>query len=369
MTLTVAIAHTFGGFALDVAFEAPPGVTALFGRSGAGKTTIVNAVAGLLRPQRARIAVDGVVLTDTGARRFVPPHRRRVGYVFQDARLFPHLTVRQNLRFGAVFAPRGARNGADLDHIVALLDIAPLLARRPGGLSGGERQRVAIGRALMAAPRLLLMDEPLASLDEARKNEIIPYLERLRDETKVPILYVSHAVPEVARLATTVVALADGRVIGAGPAEDFLADPGHMRLFGVREAGAVVTARVVGHDDADGLTELAVSAGRLFLPRLAAEPGARVRVRIEAHDVILSRTPPQGVSSLNVLAATVTEIWQGEGPGAAVGLLAGEDRLLARITRRSVRALELEPGARCYAMVKATSVAPRDIGAGGSKNT
>lgn len=363
MSLTVILAHDFGGFSLDIAFEAPPGVTALFGRSGAGKTTVVNAVAGLLRPDSARIAVDGTVLVDTAAGIFVPPHRRRIGYVFQDARLFPHLTVRQNLLFGRRFAPRGA-GGPSLEHILALLDIAPLVDRRPAGLSGGERQRVAIGRALLSAPRLLLMDEPLASLDEPRKNEIIPYLERLREETAIPILYVSHAVSEVARLATTVVALSNGRVAGAGPAERFLSEPENMRLFGVREAGAVITARVLSHDAADGLTELAVSAGRLYLPRLAAEPGSTVRVRIEAHDVILSRTPPEGVSSLNVLPATVTAIWQGEGPGAAVGLAAGEDRLLARITRRSVRTLALKPGETCYAMVKATSVAPRDIGQG-----
>ncbi len=364
MTLDVEIAHDFGAFRLDVRFSAPAGVTALFGRSGAGKTSVVNAIAGLLRADRARIAVDGTVLTDTAARVDLPVHRRRIGYVFQDARLFPHLTVRQNLAFGRWFAPRSMRGAVAPDHVVELLGIGALLARRPRDLSGGERQRVAIGRALIAAPRLLLMDEPLASLDEARKDEIIPYLERLRDETAVPILYVSHAVAEIARLATTVVVLGGGRVLAAGPAGDMMSDPGHMRLFGVREAGAVLTARVVAHDMGDGLTELAISAGRLFLPRLDAAPGALVRIRIGAHDVILTREPPRAVSSLNILPAVVTTVSEGEGPGAAVGLLAGEDKLLARLTRRSVRALALAPGVPVYAMVKATSVAPRDVGAG-----
>ena len=362
MTLEVAVTHAFGDFRLDVAFEAPAGVTALFGRSGAGKTTVVNAIAGLLRPDWARIVVDGTVLTDSEAGIRLPIHRRRVGYVFQDARLFPHLTVAQNLAFGRWFAPRGAAKASEA-HVVELLGIGALMQRMPRDLSGGERQRVAIGRALLSAPRLLLMDEPLASLDDARKDEIIPYLERLRDETEVPILYVSHAVAEIARLATTVVAIGGGRVLAAGPAGDMLADPSQIRLFGVREAGAVLHARVVAHDEADGLTELAVSAGRLYLPRLDASPGTVVRIRIGAHDVIIARQPPQDVSSLNVLAAVVTAISEGEGPGAAVGLLAGEDRLVARLTRRSVRSLGLAPGERVWAMVKATSVAPRDVGA------
>ncbi len=203
-------------FRLDVAFTAPAGVTALFGRSGAGKTTVVNAVAGLLRPAEGRVTVDGETLLDTARGVSVPRHRRRVGYVFQEGRLFPHLSVRQNLAFGGWFAPRGAPR-PDFDHVVDLLGIEPLLARRPGLLSGGEKQRVAIGRALLAAPAPALMDEPLAALDAARKDEILPYLERLRDETRTPILYVSHALPEVARLATTIVALDAGRVARAAP--------------------------------------------------------------------------------------------------------------------------------------------------------
>jgi molybdate transport system ATP-binding protein len=359
MTLSVDIGHRFPGFTLDVAFEAPPGVTALFGRSGAGKTSVVHAVAGLLRPDRGRIALDGEALFDGGAGRSVPPHRRRIGYVFQDGRLFPHMSVRGNLTYGRRFGRGG--DGAALKRVVGLLGLEALLERRPGSLSGGEAQRVAIGRALLAEPRLLLMDEPLSSLDEPRRGEILPYLERLRDETRVPILYVSHTLAEVARLATTVVALRDGRVLRAGPATDVLSDPGAVPALGVRAAGSVLTGRVVAHHS-DGLTEIAVSAGRLLLPRVEAKPGTALGIRIAAQDVILSRGRPEGLSALNVLPATVTGLHQGEGPGVAVALRAGEDALLARITRRSAEALGLAPGVACYAVMKAVAVAPEDVG-------
>ena len=360
MSLTVSLQHRLPGFALDVAFAAPPGVTALFGRSGAGKTTVVNAVAGLLRPDRGRIAVNGWELFDTDAGRWLPPHRRRVGYVFQEGRLFPHLSVRQNLRYGRWFAGR-PRDGAEFDHVVGLLGLGALLARRPGALSGGEKQRVAIGRALLARPRLLLMDEPLAALDEARRAEILPYLERLRDETRTPILYVSHSAAEVARLATTVVALEAGRVVRAGPAAEVLSDPAAVPALGVREAGSVLTGRVMRHHP-DGLTEIGVSAGALLLPRLRARPGAQVRIRIEAQDVILSRTRPEGLSALNILPARVSAVHRGEGPGVAVQLRAGRDLILSRITRRSADALGIAPGIDCFAIMKSVAVAQGDIG-------
>lgn len=207
--ITVAVRHRQGDFALDVAFETSARVVALFGPSGSGKTTLLNVIAGLVRPQAGFVRIDGQVLTDTETRIRVPPHRRRIGYVFQDARLFPHLTVRQNLLYGRWFAPKAERF-AQAQEIVALLGIAPLLARKPTTLSGGEKQRVAIGRALLASPRLLLMDEPLASLDAARKAETLPYIERLRDELHVPIVYVSHSADEVERLASDVVRLDGG---------------------------------------------------------------------------------------------------------------------------------------------------------------
>jgi molybdate transport system ATP-binding protein len=359
MSLDVRLRHAFGGFTLDAAFTAPRGITVLFGRSGSGKTTVVNAVAGLLRPEEGQIAVDGKVLTDTGRGVHLPPHRRRIGYIFQEGRLFPHLTVRQNLRYGAWFAPPGAQR-EDMGRIVDLLGIGHLLDRRPGRLSGGEKSRVAIGRALLSAPRLILADEPLAALDEARKAEILPYFERLRDEVAVPILYVSHSASEVARLATTVVALEAGRVVAEGTAAEVLGDPSVLPA-GAREAGAVLTARVVRHHD-DGLTELEAGGLPLFLPRLPQAPGATLRVRIAAHDVILSRKPPEGLSALNVLPGTVAEIRAGEGPGAMVAIDTAAGRLLARITRRSAAALDLAPGTPVHAVTKTVAVAPSDVG-------
>jgi molybdate transport system ATP-binding protein len=361
MTLSVWIRHSFPGFALDAAFEAPDGITVLFGRSGCGKTTVVNAVAGLFRPDEGRITVDGRCLLDTARGIAVPPHRRRLGCIFQEGRLFPHLTVRQNLRYGAWFAPRDAGRD-EFGRVVELLGIGHLLDRRPGALSGGEKQRVAIGRALLARPALILADEPLAALDDARKAEILPYFERLRDDGAVPILYVTHAVSEVARLATTVVALEAGRVVGQGPVAEVLGDPSVLPA-GTREAGAVLEATIAAHH-ADGLTELRAGGQPLLLPQLSQAVGTTLRVRIAAHDVILSRRRPEGLSALNILAGTVHEVRAGEGPGAIVALDTAAGRVLARITRRSALALGLEPGMTAHAVIKSVSVAPGDIGTG-----
>ncbi|AKI00063.1 molybdenum ABC transporter, ATP-binding protein [Hoeflea sp. IMCC20628] len=362
MSLSVRLSHSFGDFALDVDFEAPAGVTALFGRSGSGKTSVVNAVAGLLRPDAGKIVLDGRVLFDCGQGASVPVHQRRLGYVFQEGRLFPHLSVRQNLSYGRWFAPRGP--GAEFDHVVEMLGIGDLLGRQPARLSGGEKQRVAIGRALLARPQLLLMDEPLAALDEERKAEILPFLERLREETAVPVLYVSHSMVEVARLATTLVLMDSGRVVRAGPADDMLSDPDNVPALGIRTAGASLHAVVTAQED-DGLTRLEASAGPLYLPRVEARIGARLSIRILAQDVILSRTRPEGLSALNVLPATVTAVRLGEGPGAIIQLKAGDDLLLARITRRSALALELAPGAGCFAIIKTVAVARTNVGGAG----
>jgi molybdate transport system ATP-binding protein len=360
MSLALTVRHRFAGFELDVDVEAPPGVTVLFGPSGSGKTTLVNAVAGLLRPDAGRIAVGDWVLLDTAARRFLPPHRRRIGYIFQEGRLFPHLTVQQNLLYGRWFAPRDAQPES-MGRVVEMLGIGPLLSRRPGALSGGEKQRVAIGRALLAAPRLILADEPLAALDEARKAEILPYFERLRDAVSVPILYVSHSSAEVARLATTVIALRAGRVAAAGPPAQVLGD---VAAVGARDVGSVLSARVVAHHD-DGLSELASAAGRLFLPRVPEAPGTTLRVRIAANEVILSRMAPTGLSALNILSGSIADIRPGQGPGALVVLAVGEgERLTARVTRRAVAGLGLEPGQRCHAILKSVAIAPQDVGRG-----
>ncbi|OWU85728.1 molybdenum ABC transporter ATP-binding protein [Oceanicola sp. 22II-s10i] len=356
MGLSVGIGHDFGRFALDMAFEAPDGVTALFGQSGAGKTSVVNAVAGLFRPDRARIVVGDRVLGDTDKGVWLPPHRRGIGYVFQDARLFPHMSVLGNLSYGT----RGRGGRGDFARVVEMLGLGDLTGRRPRDLSGGEKQRVAIGRALLSRPEVLLMDEPLASLDTARRAEILPYLERLRDEMRMPILYVSHAVEEVARLATTVVLIDAGQVVATGAAEDVFADPDLAPRLGLAEAGALLTGTVTAHH-ADGLSEIALSGGSLFLPRVDAAPGGRVRVRIEAQDVILSRDRPDGLSALNILPAEVVAVKQGEGPGVIVQLRTGEDLILARLTRRSAEALAIRPGTACHAVVKSVAVARGNV--------
>ena len=354
-----SLCQPLGQFTLDLSFEAPAGVTVLFGGSGAGKTTVINAVAGLIRPKTGRVALNDRLLFDLEQGVWLPPHRRRLGYIFQEARLFPHLTVRQNLLFGRWFAPRGAAR-EDFDRIVAMLGISPLLQRHPVALSGGEKQRVAIGRALLSSPDLILADEPLAALDEARKEEILPYFERLRDEVKIPMLYVSHSAAEVARLATSVVVLKDGQVQRQGSAAEVLGDDQVMPT-GVRAAGALLEARVLRHHP-DGLSELDAGGLSLFLPQVQQAPGSLLRVRILAQDVILSRQRPEGLSALNILPAEVEQIRSGSGPGAMVSLNTDAGRLLARITRRSAQALELSPGAACYAVIKSVAIARSDVG-------
>lgn len=351
--LEIDVQKAQGDFRLDVTCEAPTGVTAVFGRSGSGKTSLVNIVAGLLRPDSGRVQIGDTVLFDQAAGINLPPAKRRIGYVFQDARLFPHMTVLRNLTYG------GDHDGA---RVIKLLGLEPLLDRRPSGLSGGERQRVALGRALMCNPRLLLMDEPLAALDARRKAEILPYFERLRDELRVPMIYVSHDVSEVARLATTLVVLDDGKVCVAGPVGDVLARPDVVPLLGAREAGAVIVTRVAGRLLDDDLTELQFSGGRILMPGQVGEIGQTLRLRIPAQDVILAQDAPTGISALNVLPVTITAIAQGRGPGVAVGLRAGEDQLLARVTRRSAGRMGLTVGKQMFAIIKATAVGPEDVG-------
>lgn len=359
MTLSVELSHKLSGFSLDISFNAPPGLTVLFGRSGSGKTTIANAVAGLLCPQAGRIAVEDHVLFDSAAQINIPTHQRRLGYIFQEARLFPHLNVRQNLTFGRWFTAKTNRSES-FDRVVDLLGIGPLLSRQPGALSGGEKQRVAIGRALLADPKLIIADEPLAALDEQRKAEIIPYFERLRDEHAIPILYVSHSATEVARLATSVVALKDGKVARQGSAAEVLGDPTILPT-GVRDAGAVLDAKVFAHHD-DGLSELDANGTRFLVPQITHAKGTAVRLRIAAHDVILSSSKPQNLSALNIVKGEIIHLHTGNGPGAIVSLKTPAGTILARITRRSALALNLAPGAVCYAIIKSVAIAPQNVG-------
>jgi molybdate transport system ATP-binding protein len=367
MILDVDIRHRQGGFALEARFQSDGRLTALFGPSGSGKTTIVNAIGGLVRPDHARIAVQGRVLVDTRQSIVVPKHRRRIGYVFQEARLFPHLNVRNNLLFGRWFTRRGEHK-ASFDHVVHLLGIGHLLDRRPSTLSGGEKQRVAIGRALLADPQLLLMDEPLASLDEERKTEIYPYIERLRDESGVPVVLVSHSVAEIARLATSVVVLSEGRVVASGPAAEVLRHTSFFEQGGLTEAGALIEARVLRHDELYELTELQARAGALIVPRLPHPVGASLRVRLRARDIILSLTAPEGLSALNVLPGFISSIGDAEGASVDVQLDCGGDAVVARVTRKSVEELGLTPGLPVHAIIKSIAFDPEALGVAGREN-
>ena len=357
MTLLVDIRHRLGNFELEAAFESSGRLTALFGTSGSGKTSLVNLIGGLIRPMQGRILVDGRVLVDTEKRVFVPVHRRRIGYVFQDARLFPHMTVSQNLRYGRFFTPAGERY-AQLDAVVDLLGIGHLLDRRPSLLSGGEKQRVAIGRALIASPKLILMDEPLASLDDARKAEIMPYIERLRDEARIPIVYVSHSVAEVARLATDIVMLAGGRVSASGPAEDILQQLDLLPAEERHQGGSLLEMVVAEHDTDFGMSVLRSPAGEVRIFGHDVPVGSRVRVRIRASDVLVATQRPEGLSALNILSGRIGHVHYGDGLLSNVTIDCGGQSVIARITSRSARTLDLKPGQPAFAVIKTVSFDP-----------
>ncbi|WP_431284551.1 molybdenum ABC transporter ATP-binding protein [Humitalea sp. 24SJ18S-53] len=355
--LEVALRHRFGrdGFAIDAAFTAPEvGVTALFGPSGCGKSTILAAVAGLLQPHEGRVAVDGGVVLDTARGISVAAEHRRFAVVFQEARLFPHLSVDTNLRYGLRRAPRDA-TGPGFEEVVALLGIAPLLARRPGRLSGGERQRVALGRALLARPRLLLMDEPLAALDAGRRGDVLPFLARLRDAARIPILYVTHALDEVDALADRLVLLDAGRVLAEGAVEQ-LAARTDLPLAARRDAGSLITCTIDAHDPVRGLTRLGFPGGAFFVSLRAEPPGSRARIRLRARDIAVATEPPRGISTQNILAATLTGINEAASSHEAfLTLSIGPTVMLARVTRDSVTRLGLVPGMALWAVVKAVT--------------
>ncbi len=355
--LEVAATDRLGAFALDIAFTAPAsGVTALFGRSGSGKTTVLDIVAGLRRPREGRVSIDGRILLDTARRIDLPANRRRVGYVFQDGRLFPHLDVLGNLEYGAKRSAAGAPY-ATLDQVVALLDIGPLLRRRPATLSGGERQRVAIGRALLASPALLLMDEPLAALDGPRKAEVLPFIERLHREVRVPVVYVSHAVEEVLRIADTVVLMDAGRMAAAGPVAEIASRLDEAGFTDLADAGTVFQATVESHDADQALTRLDTPVGPLLVARLARQTGSRVRVRLRARDIALALDPPHRVSVINVVPGTVAGLDRRTDGVVAVAIEAESGvRLRADVTALAAARLALEPGKPVHAMIKAVAV-------------
>ncbi|MBV9785502.1 MAG: molybdenum ABC transporter ATP-binding protein [Acidisphaera sp.] len=358
MTLSLAFRHAFPGLALDIAFDAPtPGTTVLFGPSGAGKSTAAAVVAGLLRPLRGRVAIDGTVLADSDSGRFLPPERRRVGLVFQEARLFPHISVLGNLRYGLRRAPADTPQRIELAQVIDLLGLAALLARRPGTLSGGERQRVAIGRALLSQPRLLVMDEPLASLDAPRKAEILPYLARLKTTLALPILYITHALEEVSRLADTLVLIEAGRSLAAGPLADIVSR-GDLPLAARDDAAAILFLRVTAHDPARRLTCLQADGLMLLVPLLASPPGTALRVRVPAREVILATEIPGGISVHNILPGEVRAVTEDAARHAALVevALGSASALLARVTPDAVARLCLGPGAPVLALVKSMAV-------------
>jgi molybdate transport system ATP-binding protein len=350
--LHVALNWRRSEFTLEARFTAAtPGVIALFGRSGSGKTTLVNLLAGLLTPAEGEIRLDESVLLDTRAGINVPPERRRIGYVFQNARLFPHLTVAGNLAYA-----RRRAQGAPLlayDEVLTLLGLEGLLARRTHQLSGGERQRVALARALLSQPRLLLLDEPLASVDVARREEVLPYLEAVRDSLRIPMVYVSHQFDEVLRLATHVVLLERGAVLAQGSVEELSLSPQLQQVLGPELAGAVLEGIVTRLDEHGG-ADLAVGRGTLRVSLTGAALGARVRLQVLARDVILATQPVQNLSVRNALPGTVLALESDEF-GVLVRLDVGGAQVLARITPEALRALRLRPGDAAWTLFKAVS--------------
>ena len=354
--ISVQLAGRLNRFSLDVSFTVPDsGVTAVFGPSGSGKTSVLRCIAGLSK-LTGRIEVDGETWQDDAVSRFLPPHQRSVGYVFQEASLFSHLSVRENLEFGAKRSRRVDRARDDRDSpeaMAGLLGISHLLNRGPDKLSGGERQRVAIGRALLARPKLLLMDEPLSAVDRAAKDEIISYLEQVNRRFAVPIIYVSHDISEVARLADRMVLLAKGTVRAEGPVQELLERLDLNPATGRFEAGVIVTGTVTGHDPEHSLTAMSVGDQRVVVPGTEVAVGERVRLRIRARDVALATTRPVGISIRNILAGTISEIADEPGTAFAETLVdVGGERLRARITRAAVADLGLTVGQPVFALVK-----------------
>jgi molybdate transport system ATP-binding protein len=350
--ISARIRHRQGDFVLDAAIETGDGITALFGPSGSGKTSVVQLLAGLTRPLEAVIRFGDTIWNDTENRIFVPPHRRRIGYVFQEGRLFPHLSARQNLLYGRFFAPAGDRRVSE-DEVVALLGIEKLLGHRPATLSGGEKQRVAIGRALLSAPRLMLMDEPLSALDRPRRQEILPYIERIRDDLKIPVIYVSHALDEVARLANRVILMDEGRVRAEGEPHAVFPELSSVQDGIVPQS--ILEARIVGHEAHFGLSMAEIGDSIVTLQPVDLPEGTLVRIRVPATDVMIALDRHSDLSALNQLQGTVASV-ERDRHHVMVSVDCHGQRLLARITLLSAERLHLRPGLRIYALFKAVSV-------------
>jgi molybdate transport system ATP-binding protein len=354
--LRLWVVKRWEGFKLHARLDAPtPGVVALFGRSGCGKTTLINIISGLLQPDQGRVELDGVVLTDTSERVAIPVERRRIGYVFQESRLFPHLGVLANLRFGLRRAPKGSRS-IGLDEVVALLGLEPLLGRRPYQLSGGERQRVALGRALLSQPRLMLLDEPLASLDAARREEVLPYLERLAEKLSIPMVFVSHQLEEVLRLATHVALMEAGEIVASGALSDISLRPELRAIIGSEAVGAILDGTVARVDAELGIADVQLGGGVLHVSLQEASVGARIRLQLLARDIILATEPPRGLSVRNALQGLIAEIADDVGNAVLVKVNIGAGAaVLSRVTRHAMQDLGLRPGMAVWVLVKAVS--------------
>ncbi|MGM0633477.1 MAG: molybdenum ABC transporter ATP-binding protein [Pseudomonadota bacterium] len=360
MTLEVTI-RAAGPIALDVDFRVEPGeMLALVGPSGAGKSTVLRTIAGLWQPARARVSVGGETWLDTEQGIVLPSYRRRVGMVFQSYALFPHMSALGNVKTSLLDRPAAERD-EEARRLLRLVHLEGQVARRPGELSGGQQQRVAVARALARRPRVLLLDEPFSAVDRRTRETLYQEVRELRNRLDMPVVLVTHDIGEAELLADRMAVISDGHLEHEGTVGEILCDPAALRHLGLRDMGASLSARIVTQDE-DGLTRLECQAGPLWLPRVEGPVGTRVRVRVMAHEVLLSREAPTGLSALNILPVTVTGVTPGDGPGMLVELRAGEERLLARITRRSALALELAEGVPCHAIIKSMAVARDHVG-------
>jgi molybdate transport system ATP-binding protein len=357
MTLTFE-ARAEGPIPLDLGFSVAAGeMLALVGPSGAGKSTILRTIAGLWRPARARVVAGEVAWLDTVAGIDLPAHRRAAGVVFQSYALFPHMTAAGN-----VMAAMARPDRVEAERLLARLNLGGVRDRRPAQLSGGQQQRVALARALARQPKVLLLDEPFSAVDRPTRERLHAELVALRRHLDMPVILVTHDLTEAQTLADTMVVIEGGRLVRAGATADVMADPAAARVMGVRELGSVLAARIERHE-ADGLSRLATAAGPIWLPRLDGPPGARVRVRVLAHDVILARARPEGISVQNVLPARVAQIVPGDGPGLVVHLTVGGEEILARVTRRAAETMALVPGEEVFAILNALAIARAQVAA------
>ena len=359
--LSVNITKAFGSFRLETQFEVEEGsITAIFGKSGAGKTSTINPIAGLTRPDVGVIQIGNTTLFDQNLRINLPIYKRQIGYVFQDDRLFPHMTVRNNLIYGTP-KTRDVANSLNLTNITGLLELAPLLERRPRTLSGGEKQRVAIGRALLSNPKLLLMDEPLASIDVQHRFEILPFIQRVREKTGITIIYVTHALEEVIFIADQIILLSEGQVTAQGTVEEIMSRLDLHPMTSRFDAGAVISATYSGYDREFDLGELSFDGGTLRIAGLNAEIGIHLRAHIRARDVSLMLDKPKDTSVLNVFKGELIEIRHEDGPQLDLLINIGTP-LIARITRKSLNDLNLGIGSKVYAMIKAVAIDRRTLG-------